>query len=133
MLKPVVAAVLSAWMIASAAPAMAAGDVAHGKSLFQDRCGMCHQGAADDGDGGQGPDLWGVAGRKSGTVAGFAYTPALKASGLTWTSDTLDKFLAAPDKLVPGTAMPVSTANAKDRADLVAYLETLKGKRCPRA
>jgi len=129
MLKPVAAAALAIWAMASAAPAFAAGDVAHGKSLFQDRCGVCHTGAADDGDGGQGPDLWGVMGRKAGGAPGFSYTPALKAATMVWTPATLDTFLEAPGKVVPGTAMPVSTANPKDRADLIAYLGTLKGKR----
>ncbi|MGC1302122.1 MAG: c-type cytochrome [Caulobacteraceae bacterium] len=129
MLKPVAAAALAAWMIAAATPALAAGDPAHGKSLFQDRCGVCHQGAADDGDGGQGPDLWGVVGRKAGAAADFAYTPAMKGANLTWTPETLDKFLTSPGKVIPGTAMPVSTANPQDRADLIAYLATLKGKR----
>jgi cytochrome c len=131
MSKPI-APVLAAGMFAvgliaaAATPAFAAGDAAHGKALFQQRCGLCHQGAADDGDGGQGPDLRGVVGRKAGTDAGFNYTPAIKGSKLTWTPETLDQFLTAPGKMVPGTTMPVSTANPKDRADLIAYLATLK-------
>ncbi len=113
-------------LAAGAAPAYAAGDAVHGKALFQERCGLCHQGAADDGDGGQGPDLRGVVGRKAGVDPGFGYSPALKGSKLSWTPETLDTFLTAPSKMVPGTAMPVSTANLKDRADLIAYLATLK-------
>lgn len=116
----------AAMLAATAVPAFAAGDAAHGKMLFQQRCGLCHQGAPDDGDGGQGPDLRGVVGRKAGTDPGFGYTSALKASKLIWAPETLDTFLTAPNKMVPGTTMPVSAANPKDRADLIAYLATLK-------
>lgn len=128
MSKPLAVALVVFAMAAAAAPAFAAGDAAHGKSLFQDRCGLCHTGAPGDGDGGQGPDLWGVVGRKAASAPGFGYTPALKASNLTWTPATLDTFLTAPAKAVPGTAMPVSTPNPKDRADLIAYLASLTGK-----
>jgi cytochrome c len=126
MSKPLAVMFTASLLAAVAAPAFAAGDAAHGKALFQQRCGLCHQGAPDDGDGGQGPDLRGVVGRKAGTDPGFGYSPALKGAKLTWTPETLDQFLTAPGKMVPGTAMPVSTANPKDRADLIAYLATLK-------
>jgi cytochrome c len=125
MLKTVTASAIAALILAGAGSASAA-DVAHGKKLFQDRCGMCHTGAADDGDGGQAPALAGVVGRKAGGAPDFAYTPALKSYGKSWTTASLDTFLAGPGKLVPGTAMPVAVPNAKDRADLVAYLATLK-------
>lgn len=103
-----------------------AGDAAAGKVLFQDRCGLCHTAAPDDGDGGQGPALAGVVGRKAGSVAGFHYTQALAGSGRVWTAAALNVFLTAPSKDVPGTTMPVATASPKDRADLIAYLSTVK-------
>ena len=102
------------------------GDAARGKALFQERCGLCHTAAPDDGDGGQGPALAGVVGRKAASVAGFHYTQALSKSGRVWTPAALDVFLTAPSKDVPGTNMPVATASAKDRADLIAYLATVK-------
>jgi cytochrome c len=49
----------------------------------------------------------------------------LEASGKVWTPQALDRFLTAPGKVVPGTAMPLSTPSAKDRADLIAYLSTV--------
>jgi cytochrome c len=67
-----------------------------------------------------------VVGRKAATAPGFPYTDALKASGLTWTPDTLDKLLQDPMKFVPGTAMPQSVPDPVQRADVIAYLETLK-------
>jgi cytochrome c2 len=102
------------------------GDAAHGKVVFQQRCGLCHLAAPDDGDGGQGPSLVGVVGRKAGSSPEFGYTDALKASGRIWTPQALDAFLTAPSTVVPGTAMPMAVPNPKDRADLIAYLKTVK-------
>jgi cytochrome c2 len=100
-------------------------DATQGQQTFRAQCGVCHQGGPNDGEGGQGPNLNGVVGRKAGTFEGFPYTPALKASGLVWSKENLDRFLTDPSKLVPGTAMPISVPDAKTRQDLIAYLATL--------
>jgi cytochrome c2 len=106
-------------MIALAALALASGARAgDGREAFEDRCQMCH---VPEG-GGQGPSLTTVSGRKAGSVPGFAYSPALKDSGLVWTRQTLDKFIADPRAVVPGTAMPIRVTDANVRADIVAYL-----------
>ena len=81
---------------------------------------MCHVA----GGGGQGPSLKGVVGRRAGSLPGFAYTPALKGSGLTWTAANLDRFLTNPAALVPGTAMVVRINDAAQRSALIAYLAT---------
>ena len=108
---------------AAASPAMAQ-NAAAGAVVFQQRCQVCH--AAPQGQPhGIGPNLAGVVGRKAASTA-FPYTDALKASGLTWDKATLDRFLTAPGKLVPGTRMFVSVADPKERGDLVAYLASLK-------
>ena len=74
-----------------------------------------------------GPSLTGVVGRKPGSLPGYAgYSPALRKVGSTWTPVRLDSFLIAPAKLVPGTRMAVSIPDPKDRADVVAFLETQK-------
>jgi cytochrome c len=105
------------------APALAQ-DAAAGGTLFKGRCGACH--VVVPGQKGMiAPNLSGVAGRKAGSTA-FNYSPALKASGLKWNKPTLDKFLTAPMKLVPGTSMVISVPDAKQRADVVAYLSSLK-------
>lgn len=122
------AQVLLASALLAAASAASAADVKQGQAVFRDQCGLCHTGGPGDGDGGQGPNLNGVAGRKAGSLPGFPYTPALKASGLVWTSQNLDRFLTDPAKLVPGTAMPVSISDPKARQDVVGYLETLHGR-----
>ncbi len=109
-------------LAALGAGAAQAQDVAHGQSLFQDRCSMCHV----LGQIGQGPDLVGVVGRKAGSLSGFNYTPALSGSGLVWTQANLQRFLTDPRAMVPGTAMRVKLNTPADRQDLVAYLATLK-------
>jgi cytochrome c len=121
---------LLALALAGAAPAWAAaGDAAHGKAAFLGRCGLCHSAGPGVGEAGQGPPLAGVVGRKAASAADFDYTAALRTSGVTWTPDTLDRFLQGPSKMVPGTAMPVAVSDAQVRADLIAYLATTKAAR----
>jgi cytochrome c len=70
-----------------------------------------------------GPSLAGIGGRRAGTLEGYAYSPALKSSGLTWNAKTLDRWLTAPKKMVPGTKMPFN--GIQDRAtrdQVIAYL-----------
>lgn len=71
-----------------------------------------------------GPNLHGLFGRKAGAVAGFNYSPALKASGIVWDATALDRYLAAPTEAVPGTRMVVRVTDPARRAALIAYLET---------
>ena len=106
-----------------ATPALAQ-DAAAGATLFKGRCGICHS-VTPGQKAMMAPNLSGVAGRKAGSTE-FNYSSALKASGLKWDKPTLDKFLTAPMKLVPGTRMVISLPDAKQRADVVAYLSTLK-------
>ncbi len=110
------------------------GDPGQGKVLFQQSCAICHADSSGPGDAvieKQGPSLVGLLGRRAASNPGFNYTPALTGSGLTWDAPTLDHFLANPGTAVPGTSMPVSVASAKDRADLIAYLSTLKAPANP--
>ena len=114
-------------LIALGLPAMAA-DPAHGQQLFRAECGVCHQGGDGDGDGGAGPSLRGVVGRKVGGDPNFGYTQPLSDSKESWTEDGLNGFLADPNKAKPGTSMPISIKNDADRADVVAYLASLKAQ-----
>ncbi len=100
-----------------------AQDAAAGGMAFQ-QCAECHSpGAAD----GAGPGLKGVAGRRAGSKEGFIYSPAMKKAAVVWDAATLDAFLADPRAVVPGTTMAYAgDDDAKERADLVAYLKTLK-------
>ena len=100
-----------------------AQNAAAGKQVFA-QCIACH---SVDGKIGVGPSLQGILGRKSGEFPGFHYSRAMKSAGITWNSKTLDAYVADPQKAVPGNVMPFSgVADAKQRADLIAYLGTLK-------
>ncbi|MBI0538615.1 cytochrome c family protein [Roseomonas sp. KE2513] len=105
---------------ALAAPA-AAADAEKGKTLFQRQCATCHQLAQTR--NGAGPHLQGVMGRAAASVQGYNYSPALRGSGIVWTPDQLDAYLANPVGKVPGTRMAVRVGNDSDRADIVAFLQ----------
>ena len=98
-------------------------DPRRGQELFAERCAACH--ALDRNKAG--PMLDGVFGRKAGSVPGYSYSPALRASGLTWSADRLDKWLMGPRVLVPGARMPVSIIEATTRRDIIAYLKAESG------
>ena len=112
----------SATLWGAAAAIAQPGDAAKGADAYDDRCSGCHV----IGGVGQGPNLAGVVGRKAGAAPGFAYTAALKGSGLTWTPANLDRWLAGPQKVVPGTAMLAVVPDPTERRQLIAYLATLK-------
>ena len=104
-----------------------AADAAHGKDLFKIQCGICHKAGDGDGEGVVGPSLKGLIGRKvGGDPAYSSYTPALTEDKAMWTEASLAVFLEDPQKAVPGTAMPIRVASPADRADLAAYLATVK-------
>lgn len=91
-------------------------------AFFQ--CASCH--SVQPGRNGIGPTLAGIVGSKAGEVAGFGFSPALKASGITWDRATLEQWLAGPTKLVPGTRMVAMVPDPVRRKEIIDYLETLK-------
>jgi cytochrome c len=110
-----------------AGAAQADGDPAKGKAAFVRQCTICH--TSDKGDDNRfGPNLFGIVGRKAGTVPGFTYTNAFKnRANWEWTEDAIGGWMMFPSTMIPGTAMGVFQGIAeKDRDDLVAYLTTLK-------
>jgi cytochrome c len=108
-------------LVAAAGAARADGDPARGEKRFEE-CATCH--TVERGVNNVGPSLNGLVGRKAGDVADFRYSPAMKKSGITWTLQTLDAFVADPQKEVPGNRMPFAgMPDAGDRADLIAYLQ----------
>jgi cytochrome c len=115
------AALAAAAASAGTAPSPHAGDVAHGRVIYQ-ICMGCHSVDEDD----VGPRHRGVVGRLAGTVPGYAYSPALKSSHIVWNRDTLDRWLANPQALVPGAKMFFAMPGAQDRADVIAYLAELR-------
>jgi glucose/arabinose dehydrogenase/mono/diheme cytochrome c family protein len=118
--------VAASMMLLPASSPASAADAAAGKTLFKQQCSVCHTAEADDGGGAQGPSLIGVYGRHAGSDPGFGYTKALQGSKLTWNAATLSRFLAAPTKVVPGTAMVVQVADKTQRADLIEYFKGVK-------
>jgi cytochrome c2 len=112
--------------VSTALPARADGDgdATHGKVVFN-QCLVCH--TIEPGKWKIGPSLYGVIGRHSATLPGFQYSNAMKAYDKVWGPDTLNVYLTAPMKQVPGTKMAFAgLAKEQDRKDVIAYLETLK-------
>ena len=117
-------AVLAAAAFANA-DALAQDAAKRGEKVFEE-CRACH--ALDGSTSAVGPSLRGIAGRKSGTLDDFRYSPAMKRANITWTKQTLDTFIADPQNVVPANRMPYSgMPDAKNRADLIEYMrEALK-------
>ena len=106
-----------------------AGDPDRGQKYFQLSCAVCHSTALGPGNTlviKQGPTLLGVLGRRAGSSPHFNYSKAIQASGLTWDAATLNHFLTSPMTALPGTTMPMPVPDAGSRADVIAYLSTLK-------
>lgn len=106
-----------------ASPAQAQ-DAAAGKRAFL-KCAACHS-IAKGAPNKIGPNLFGVVGRKAGTAPGFRYSAAMKAKGaaIKWDAPTLDKWLARPSAVIPGTSMAFGgVPNAAERASIIAYLK----------
>lgn len=111
-------ALAAALVLAAGAAAGADADPARGEQLYA-RCAACHALAYDR----VGPRHCGLLGRRAGSVPGFDYSTAMKNSGIVWTTRTLERFLAAPLKVVPGTTMTYAgVTDPKERTDLIAYL-----------
>lgn len=110
-------AVCSAFFAATA-PSHAAGDGTAGAALYKQRCAVCHSIDYN----GVGPSHRGVFGRGAGQLKGFAFSDALKGSKQVWSDETLDRWLADPEKFAPGQRMGVNLPDAKERADVIEYL-----------
>ena len=113
---------LAGCLVAGAASAAGlpatAGDAVRGRQLYL-ACQACH--AIDDND--IGPRNRGVVGRRAGSLSDYNYSVALRTSGITWDEATLDRWLANPSALVPGTKMYYLVDDGQARADLIAYLK----------
>ena len=80
---------------------------------------------------GIGPTLYAILGRKAGEIADYRYSPALRRSGITWTAEALDTFIADPLASVPANRMPYAGMPDADRADLIAYLQKVSKSSTP--
>jgi cytochrome c len=102
-------------------PAYAEGDAKRGEARFQE-CAACHK--LDAGANEVGPSLHGIFARKAGELQDFRYSPAMRRSGINWTAEALDEYIADPQAFIPANRMPYAgMSNATDRADLIAYLQ----------
>jgi glucose/arabinose dehydrogenase/cytochrome c2 len=114
-------------------PSALSADATTGKTLFQQRCSVCHTAESGDGGGAQGPSLIGVLGRPAAAAPQFSYTQALRDSKLTWDRATLARFLGAPGRLVPGTSMALAVPDEADRDNLIAYFQSVSSQAAPAA
>ncbi|WP_199554268.1 c-type cytochrome [Sandaracinobacteroides hominis] len=122
--------VLAAAALSGAAHAQAvpAGDPAVGQKLFI-QCKACHT-TEPGGKNLVGPNLSGIMGSKTGEVPGFVFSPAMQKANITWDATTMDAWLKRPSAVIPGTKMVFAgMPDPKKRADVIAYLNTLKKKR----
>jgi cytochrome c len=112
--------VLMVLMIAGVAPGHAEdGNPQTGVQIYQ-RCLACHSLEHNR----SGPRHCGLFGREAGSLPGYAYSKAMKASGITWDTQELDRFLENPLKSLPGTKMAYAgVKDPQERADLIAYLK----------
>ena len=101
-----------------------AQDATQGRAIFTSTCAVCHN-AARGAPPKIGPNLFGVVGRRAGSVAGFNYSPAMRNSRLTWTTAQLAAYLQHPAQTIPGNRMPFAGLPAPRAAAVAAYLATL--------
>ncbi|MEZ5831871.1 MAG: cytochrome c [Dongiaceae bacterium] len=115
--------VVITWLAMLVAPSWA--DAAAAEAQFKKSCGTCHVADADAGPR-QGPNLFGVVGRKAGSLSGFSYSPAFVAgdSGLVWDEGTLDRWISDPQSVIPGAVMPYKQADPDKRKLVIEYLKT---------
>ncbi len=100
-----------------------AADLDNGKHKFA-QCRACHT-TPQGGPNITGPNLWGVFGRKAGSLDGFTYSEGMKAAGWTWDATQIDKWITNPRAVIPGTKMTFfGIQDPKDRVDVVAYLKS---------
>jgi cytochrome c len=112
-------------VLLAASPASAA-DPSRGRAVFAAQCSTCHSNARNGGVV-VGPPLYGVIGRKAGSIPDFAYSTAMRGAGFAWSSDQLRAYLPAPRRYLPNVKMTYpGLKNPTQLEDLIAYLETLK-------
>lgn len=130
--KPMLKVLTLALIAAVSQSAVAAGDARRGAQLFQ-QCMACH--SVQPGEHLTGPSLAQAAGRKAGMAPGFQrYSDALRRSAVIWDDAALDKWLANPQKFIPGNSMTFpGVREPQARQDLIAYLKAAAENKAPQA
>lgn len=126
-MKAIILCIATAITMSAASASDVSPNANDGKAIFAAQCSACHSVVPGQDD--IGPNLSRVYGEKAANIPGYAFSPALKAAHITWTSAALKKFLLSPQMDVPGTKMPfMGMRNAIKRADIIAYLASLRRK-----
>ena len=108
----------------------ASTSAADGAKIFK-KCAACHS-IAQGGGNKIGPALWGVVGRKSGTISDYKYSKAMAAHGKIWTFDEMNGFLIKPKNWVKGTKMSFAgLKNETERAAVILYMNENSGNPLP--
>jgi cytochrome c len=117
----ILAAFVGCALLLAPAPARAQD----GQAAFNNHCRQCHSARA--GDNRLGPSLYGVVGRKSGSLPNYGFSDSMKSASIVWDKDNLDKFIADPDQVVPGHNMkPFSgITSADERVKIISYLASI--------
>jgi len=97
----------------------------NGATLFRNQCAACHT-IAQGAPPGQGPNLFGVVGRKAGSNKGFAYSPGFAKADFVWDESHLDAWLTNPQAVIPNAIMMYSQAKPAVRHAIIVYLKTQK-------
>lgn len=106
-------------------PLYTAGDADNGALIYQDACGQCHQ--LNPGLNKKGPQLMNIYGAPAAKLTDYTYSEGLAASGWVWDAETLDTYIADAEKAMPDSKMLSDPMpDAKERADVIAYLSTLR-------
>lgn len=100
------------------------GDIERGRLVFA-KCRTCHYAEKAYGHH-NGPNLYGIFGRKAGTQEGYEYSKTMQQAGFVWTPELLDFWLANPERFLPDSRMVVFATSAQERADLIAYLQQFR-------
>ena len=95
-----------------------------GPTLFKQQCATCHTNNTSD-PVRQGPSLFGIVGRKAGTVDGFHYSAGFAKADFAWDDTKLDAWITNPQQMMPGTTMVYKQAKPEVRAAIIAYLKEL--------
>ena len=115
-------AIAATTLLMAASRAAPAQDAAAGEKDFL-VCRACHQ-IGPDARIAVGPVLNGIVGRKAGTYPGYNYSPANRDSGIVWTPEQLDNYLASPQTVVPHTKMIFpGLKDEQKRKDVIAFLQ----------
>lgn len=99
-------------------------EITAGERVFRNQCLGCH--SVNAGENRAGPTLHGLFGRRSGSIEGFDFSPAMEAAGIEWSTETLDAFLESPKDIVPDTKMVFWGLDERQRERVILYLQSRK-------